>query len=114
MDEMDLIGLSKFDDSYSLAFLFDGLLWTKKATTSAPMTEFWKHKHRIFKNGNGIVGANFSTFAAIAAFLFNDFRDGEINRFTGVNARLQEKMGVGFLHITVQKLNRSIAIEGLR
>jgi hypothetical protein len=101
MDELDIIGFSKFNGSYSLAFLFDGLLWTKKATASAPVTEFWKHEHSIFKDSNGIVGANFRAFAAIGAFLLDDFRDGEINRFTRVNARLQEKMGVGFLHITV-------------
>jgi hypothetical protein len=101
MDELDIAGFSKFNGSYSLAFLLDGLLWTKKTTASASVTEFWKHENRIFKDGNGIVGANFSAFATIGAFLLDDFRDGEINRFARVNARLQEKIGVGFLHIAV-------------
>jgi hypothetical protein len=110
MNEMDVIGFSKFDNPYSLAFLFYGLLWTKKTAAPAAVTEFGEYKDIIFKDGYGIVGTNFCTLTAIVAFFFDDLWDGEKNRFARVNAWLQEKMGVGFFNIAVQKLNRRVAI----
>jgi hypothetical protein len=110
MNEMDVIGFSKFDNPYSLAFLSNSLLWAEKAAASASVTEFWEYKYRIFKDGDGIVGANFGTFAALVAFFFHNLRDREVNRFARVNARFQEKMGVRFFNIAVQKLNRCVAI----
>jgi hypothetical protein len=56
------------------------------------------------------VKCNISRHSAIVAFLSHYLWDGEENRFALENARLQEKMGVGFFNIAVQKLNRSVTI----
>jgi hypothetical protein len=112
MNEMDVIDFSQFNGPYSLAFLFDGLFWAEKTAAPAAVTEFGEYKDIIFKDGYGIVGTNFCTLTAIVAFFFDDLWDGEKNRFARVNAWLQEKMGVGFFNIAVQKLDEMIVLKG--
>ena len=76
------------------------------------MTELRKDENIIFKDCNGVIDTHFSTFAAICAFFFNDFRNREEDWLTLVNLRFQEEMRIGFFHIAVKKLNGLISIQG--
>jgi hypothetical protein len=112
MNEMDIFGFSELNNSYSLAFLFNGQLRAEEATASAAVTQLGENKDIIFKNCYGIVCANFSTLAAISALFLVDLRNGKEDWLALVNVRLKEKSSIGLFNITVQELDGIVVFEG--
>jgi hypothetical protein len=109
VNELNVIGGAKLDVSDSLPFFLYGFFRAQEATATASVTEFGKDKNIIFQDGNSIIGAYLSTFAAKSALVFQYLWDGERNFFALGYFRFEEEMRVGFFNIAVKKLNGLIS-----
>jgi hypothetical protein len=75
------------------------------------VAELRENKYVLWENGNGMIGTDLSTPAAIGALLLVHHRDRYEDRLASGNNRLYEKVSVRLLHVAIKELHRPRAPE---
>jgi hypothetical protein len=76
------------------------------------MAEFGENKNFLADYSNGIIGTNFSAFAAIGALRFIHFRNRDKHRIALGNAGTDKNVGVWLLYIAIQQLHFILFAQG--
>jgi hypothetical protein len=112
MDKLQPISAALFYDAKLPACFGDGLFRTYQRTSAAAMAQLVKGQHTFTDNGNRLELTHFRAFTTEIAFVHVHLGYGGGDCSDFFNAGVNEKVCIGCLHITVQKLNIGLKRNG--
>ena len=108
MDKPDMASGADLQHSHRAVPGQDRVFRTGEEAAAATVAQLWKGEGCVRQDGDGVKLTNLLAFTAIGALVGVNLRDLDLDLKIPLNIRLEEEVGVGFFHVTVQKLHRLI------